>query len=81
MSSLLVERERIRVEEACDAIKLALEEAERDEITFSDEANPFVLDEVAELARRVGYEVERAGLALTLRRKPLSRGTRAGSTR
>jgi hypothetical protein len=72
VSSFLAERERIRIEEACDAIKLALEEAERDEITFTDEESPFILDEVAELARKVGYDVTRVGRSLTVRRKARS---------
>jgi hypothetical protein len=69
-SSFLIERDRIRVEEACDAIKVALEEAERDEITFDTTANRHIWDEVAELARRVGYDATLGGGALTVRRKP-----------
>jgi hypothetical protein len=68
-SSFLMERERIRVEEACDAIKVALEEAERDEITFDTTEHPHIWDEVAELARKVGYEAKLGGGALTVRRK------------
>jgi nucleoside-diphosphate-sugar epimerase len=70
MSSFLLERDRIHVEEACDAIKLALEEAGRDEITFDTREHPYIWDEVAELARRVGYEARLGGGFLTVRRKP-----------
>ena len=68
-SSFLMERDRIRVEEACDAIKVALEEAERDEITFDTTEHRYIWDEVAELARRVGYEVKLGGGFLTVRRR------------
>ncbi len=69
MSSFLLERDRIRVEEACDAIRLAIEEAGRNEITFDTRESPYIWDEVAELARRVGYEAKLGGGFLTVRRK------------
>jgi hypothetical protein len=69
MTSWLLERDNIWVEEACDAITLALEEAERDEIVFTTEVHPQIWEEVAERARKVGYEAKLAGRTLTVRRR------------
>jgi hypothetical protein len=74
MATFLTERENIRIEEMCDAIKLALDEAERDEVVFEASASGgvFVLEEVRDRARVVGYVADRAGGVLTVKKKPPS---------
>jgi hypothetical protein len=72
VSVFLTERENIRIEEMCDAIKLALEEAERDDVVFntSTSGGLFVLEEVRDRARAVGYVAELSGGVLTVKKKP-----------
>jgi hypothetical protein len=74
MGTFLTERENIRIEEMCDAIKLALEEAEREEVTFDAGASGglFVLEEVRDRALAVGYVADVSGGVLTVKKKPPS---------
>jgi hypothetical protein len=71
LATFLTERENIRIEELCDAIKLALEEAEREEVVFNAEASGgvFVLEEVRDRARAVGYVADISGHTLTVKKK------------
>lgn len=71
MSSFLTDRDNILVEEMCDAVKLALEEAERDEVVFeaSVSGGLFVLEEVRDRARAVGYVAELSGGVLSVKKK------------
>jgi hypothetical protein len=68
VATFLTERENIRIEEICDAIKLALEEAERDEIVF-DSGGVFVLEEVRDRARAAGYVADVSGGVLAVKKK------------
>jgi hypothetical protein len=74
MATFLTERESIRIEEMCDSIKLALEEAGRDEVVFEASASGgvFVLEEVRDRARVVGYVADLSGGVLTVKKKPPS---------
>jgi hypothetical protein len=71
MSTFLSERENIHIEELCDAIQLALEEAERDEVTFDggEVGGSFVLEEVRDRARAAGYVAELAGGVLCVKKR------------
>ena len=71
MATFLTERENIRMEEMCDSIKLALDEGERDEIVFqaSESGGLFILEEVRDRARAVGYDAEISGRALVVKKK------------
>jgi hypothetical protein len=70
--TFLTERENIRIEEMCDTIKLALEEGEREDVVFEASASGglFVLEEVRDRARAVGYLAELSGGMLIIKRKP-----------
>ena len=72
MSTFLTQREDIRIEEMCDAVTVALEEGEREEVTFEASASGglFVLEEVRDRARAVGYLAEVSGGVFTLKKKP-----------
>ena len=72
MSTWFTERENIRIEELCDAITLALEEAEREEVSFDagEAGGVSVLEDVRGRARAAGYVAAISGGVLTVRKKP-----------
>jgi hypothetical protein len=74
VATFLTERENIRIEEMRDAIKLALEEAERDDVVFdaSTSGGLFVLEKVRDRARAVGYVADVSGGMLTVKKPPAS---------
>ena len=72
MSSFLTERDNILVEELCDSINEAFDEADRSEIEFDiAHAQPprYIWEEVAERANRVGHVAVLDGQTLTVTRR------------
>jgi hypothetical protein len=72
VSSFLTERDNILVEELCDSINVAFDEADRSEIEFDiGHAQPprYIWEEVAERANRVGHAAVFDGQTLTVTRR------------